>query len=221
MTQVGGLGPGHRPDEAARTAMERSNVYGFLAAVYRSEPTAALLGRMKSPDFLDALGAAGVALEQDLLGLPEAELLEKLAVEYTRLFIGPGSHIPPYSSVHLGGEGASLWGASTAWVKRFIEAAGFEYRPDYHDLPDHVSVALEFMQEITAREACALDEPDADEAGRLLSIEEEFVREHLAAWLPGFCDNVVDQARLPFYGEMAKLTKAFVESELESTTPLS
>ena len=201
--------------------MERSSLYGFLAALYRSEPTAVLLGRMKTPDFLEALGAAGVALEHDLLDLPEAELLEKLAVEYTRLFIGPGSHIPPYSSVHLGGEGASLWGASTAWVKRFIEAAGFEYRPDYHDLPDHVSVALEFMQEITAREARALDEPDADEAGRLRTIEEEFVRKHLAAWLPGFCNNVMSHARLPFYGEMAKLTKAFVESELETATPLS
>ncbi len=201
----------------AGTAMERSSLYGFLAAVYRTEPTAELLGWIRDPDFLDLLADTGVDLGTSFADHAENELIELLAVEYTRLFIGPGDHVPPYAAVHLGGEGASLWGRPTVWVKRYIEAAGFEYRPDYHDLPDHISAELEFMREITAREAAALEKRDPAEAGQLRAVGSEFVAGHLSLWIPKFCDLVIDRAELPFYRGMAALTKDFIESERANT----
>ncbi|MEE9196090.1 MAG: molecular chaperone TorD family protein [Alphaproteobacteria bacterium] len=202
------------PKTQAGTAMERSNLYGFLAAVFREEPTAALLREIREPAVQKALKAAGVDLDVGLDGRSEEDLLEGLAVEYTRLFIGPGRHIPPYAAVHLGGEGASLWGPETTWFKGFIEDAGFNYRPDYHDLPDHVSVELEFMREITAREARALAEEDEGRAKKLRRIEREFLGKHLALWILEFCRKVAAEAELPFYREVAVLSKGFVESEL-------
>lgn len=193
--------------------MERSNLYGFLASVYREEPTRALLRHIKEPGFRAALAEAGVTLGDDLLDRPEDELLEDLAVEFTRLFIGPGPHVPPNSAVHMEGEGGLLWGPSTSRVKRFIEDTGFEYRSDYRELPDHISVELEFMQELTAREAEALGKDDEDTLLALRHTQKEFVTKHMALWVPVFCDKVMQKADLSFFRDMARLTKEFIGSE--------
>jgi len=108
------------------------------------------------------LKAAGVDMESIFGGKPDGELINELAVEYARLFIGPGHHIAPYATLYFGDMGASLWGPVTSWVKGFIEEAGFDYKPDFHDLPDHVSVELEFMQEITSRLAQARENGNDD-----------------------------------------------------------
>ncbi len=203
------------PHEMARSARERSHLYGLLAAVYRQEPSAALLRRIREPRFSEALAGAGVRLDKDFLERPEDELLLDLAVEYTRLFIGPGRHVSPHESVHRNGGGGSLWGEATAEVLSFIEACGFRYKSAYHGIPDHIGVEMEFMKEIVAREARAWRREDYRAVARFLRIEEEFIDQHLARWVPAFCQKVIEGADLPFYGEIAKLTVDFLESEKE------
>ncbi len=193
--------------------MERSNLYGFLATVFRAEVTPSLLEKIKGAEFQGALAAAGAVLDGDLLGRPQEELLEDLSVEYARLFLGPGKHVSPYASVHLGGEDGTLWGATTAAVKRFIESTGFEFRSDYRGLPDHVSVELEFMEMLASEEAKAWQSGDRDVASRALEVQGEFLDRHLAPWLPAFRGEVVDNAALSFYREMVRLMADFVESE--------
>ncbi|GBE05880.1 hypothetical protein BMS3Abin10_01521 [bacterium BMS3Abin10] len=46
-------------------------------------------------------------------------------------------------------------------------------------------------------------------------MEKKFIEEHLLKWIPIFCDKVITWAELPFYREMAKLTKFFIEFENE------
>jgi len=198
---------------AARRATERSNLYGFLAAVYREEPTPEFLRRLRDPPFLRALAAAGVALDQDLLSLPEEELVSELALEYTRLFLGPGKHVSPYASVHLPAGGGSLYGASTTAVKRFIESTGAQYRPEYRGLPDHISVELEFMQQVALAEAEAWDSHDREQAKKCMSTEKEFIDTHLAGWVPVFCEKVCQRAELSFYRQMAQMTQEFLRTE--------
>ncbi len=198
---------------AARRATERSNLYGFLAAVYREEPTPEFLRHLRDPPFRQALAAAGVALDQNLLSLPEEELVSELALEYTRLFLGPGKHVSPYASVHLPAGGGSLYGAPTAAVKRFIESTGARYRLDYRGLPDHISVELEFMQVVVLTEAEAWGSQDHKQARKCLSIEKEFIDTHLAGWVPIFREKVCQQAELSFYCQMAKMTQEFLRME--------
>lgn len=198
------------PEKAARKAEERSNIYGFLAGVYREEPTPSLLREIRGIRFREALSEAGVALGKDFLERPEQELLLDLAVEYTRLFIGPGKHVSPHESAQM--EGA-LWGRATSEVVRFIEGSGFRYKPVYRGIPDHISVELEFMQEVTRAEAKARERGDDGTVTSCLRIEKEFIDQHLARWVPRFCEKVVAEAELPFYREMAKLAHGFIESE--------
>ena len=81
-------------------AGHRSNIYGLLAAIYRREMTSDLLKQIKNPSMLGVLSNLGIELNNGFFKKPEKELLEDLAVEYARLFIGPGKHISPHESVH-------------------------------------------------------------------------------------------------------------------------
>jgi TorA maturation chaperone TorD len=196
-------------------ARQRSNIYGLLASVYRQEVNADLLHQVKDPQFLGVLSDLGIQLRSDFLQKPEEDMLDDLAVEYAGLFLGPGGHISPHESVHhQRGDGSGLlWGESTAEVKRFIESTGLSYDSEYKGLPDHISVELEFMQQLTLREEQAWKDEDEDGALECLKTEKKFIEEHLVRWVPAFCDKVIKEAELPFYREMAALTKNFIEFE--------
>jgi TorA maturation chaperone TorD len=199
-------------------ARQRSNIYGLLASVYRQEVTADLLHQVKDPQFLGVLSDLGIQLSSDFLQRPEEELLDELAVEYAGLFLGPGGHISPHESVHHqrdDGQGGLLWGESTAEVKKFIESTGLSYNSEYSGLPDHISVELEFMQQLTLREEQAWGEEDEDGALDCLKFEKKFIEDHLIHWIPIFCEKVIEVAELPFYREVAALTKNFIEFEKE------
>jgi len=205
-----------KKQERKAVAGQRSNVYGFLATVYRQEVTSDLLCRIKDPQFLGVLSGLGVELASNFFEGPEKELLEDLAVEYAGLFLGPGEHISPHESVHYEGESAQsgqLWGEATVAVKKFIEFAGLSYESEYKGLPDHISVEFEFMRQVTRREEQAWGEEDEEGAIYCLKIQKKFIEEHLVRWIPRFCEKIIRVAELPFYREMAALTRNFIEFE--------
>ena len=197
-------------------AGHRSSIYGFLAAVYRQELTSELLQQMKAHRFQEVLSNLGVKLNNGFFQNSEKELLENLAIEYTRLFVGPGKHISPYESVHHQKEGVQsgqLWGELTGQVKSIIESSGLEYKSEYTGMPDHISVELEFMQHVVQHEAQAWEADDEETALLCLKKEKKFVDEHLLGWIPDFCEKVIEAAEMPFYREMARLTRSFIEFE--------
>ena len=205
----------HDHNAAAR---HRSDIYGLLATIYGQEITSDLLQQIKTPQFLGALSVLEVEGIDGLMQKPEAELLEDLAVEYTRLFLGPGKHISPHESVHHqreDGQWGKLWGASTVEVKKFIEATGLSYTDDYKGMPDHISVVFEFMQQLILAEEQAWMDEDAGKAASCRKVEKKFIEEHLIRWVPAFCEMVIQEAELPFYQAAAALTRSFIEFEME------
>lgn len=196
----------------ARTAIEVSNLYGFLAAVFREEVSEHFLAQLRSSELRDTLTEAGITLDDHLLRGPDQEVLQDLAVEFAALFLGPGEHISPHESVHLP-QGGSLWGPETVTVRKFVNALGFKYADEFSGMPDHISVELELMAELTRRESVAWEQGDTDEAANSLAYQCQFMADHLAKWVPKFCDEVMKIAGLSFYRDMARLTVDFLESE--------
>lgn len=203
------------PDDLARTAMEVSHLHGFLAAVFREEVSPGFLRRLRSPEVRKALTAVGVPLDTEFLTADEALLLERLAVEYAALFLGPGDHISPHESVHVEGGSGRLWGDETVGARSYIEAAGFRYQAHYRGIPDHISVELDFMSEVARRESEAWAAWDPAAAGNCLEYEQEFMDDHLSVWVPRFCAKVVEAGDMSFYRDMAQLTAAFMAGEAE------
>ena len=141
-----------------------------------------------------------------------------MAFEFTRLFIGPGPHISAHESIFVEADHgvAGLWGEQTVAVKKFIETTGLNYDSKFTGIPDHVSVELEFMRNLTTWEADMWGEEDNKNAEYCLSVQRMFLEEHLLRWLPRFCDAVMAKAEMPFYRAMAELTKQYVEVERQS-----
>jgi len=198
----------------AETAVARSHIYGLLAMIFRAEPTEALLQIWKNHQVYVVFSELGITLGKEFYQKSEKALVEELAVEYARLFLGPSEPISPHESVHKevdGGDWGALWGQETVKVKRFIESAGLEYTPDYTGIPDHISVELEFLQKLSLRESAAWAEGDTEGALYGLKMEKMFIQDHLFKWVPLFCDKIIAKANMPFYREMAKVTKGFLE----------
>lgn len=201
------------PVSMARKSTQRSQLYGFLATVYRKEPTVQFLRDLKSLEVAVALRDAGVELDNEFFYTPETDLLSNLAVEYTRLFVGPGKHIPPCESVHVPG-GDQLWGEAAVAVQRFISQTGIELKQDYTDHPDHISVELEFMQQLSAAEAEAWAADNRDEAQKCRGIEAEFLTKHLSTWASRFCERVIAETQVGYFREMAELTRDFIATDV-------
>ncbi len=200
-------------------ADQRINIYGFLGGIYRQELLPVLLSQIRTPQFRGVLSDLGANLGDEFFSLKDEDIIEDLAVEYTRLFMGPGKHIPPYESIHHernDGDWGRLWGASTVEVQKFIETAGLKYKDDFKELPDHICVELEFMQKVIKKERDAWENGDGDRALYCLKMEKMFIDDHLIKWVPRFCSKVVSEAELPFYREMAKITGNFIEFEKEN-----
>lgn len=202
--------------QRAETAAQRSRVYGLLAAVYRREINAEMLALLREPRFAGLMGEVGFGWGRVLSEGSAEDVLEDLAVEYTRLFLGPGKHISPHESVQrTEGEGLKgrLWGDATVQVKRFIESAGFQYDEGYKGLPDHISVELEFMEALTRREEEAWAEGDEKAAAFCRGLQRKFLSDHVLRWVPQFCAKVCDTAESAFYRDLAAWTQRFMDFE--------
>lgn len=204
--------------ELAESANYRSNIYGLLAAVFRQEPGVALIRKLRAPPLWGVFSDLGVDLGELFFTTPESQLVEILAQEFTRLFIGPSSHISAHESIFADMDNgvSALWGESTVAVKSFIEATGLDYNPEFNGVPDHVSVELEFMQRMAEWEADKWRQQDRENAEYCLEVQGMFFEQHLSIWLPQFCDVVIKQADIRFYAGVAELTKNFLEFEQDS-----
>lgn len=197
------------PMTCADTAEKRSSIYGLLALLYLQEPGGELISVLNKQDMQTALKNAGLDLENYLQRNGAGGSQKELEIEYARLFIGPGKHIPPYESVWRETYGL-LWGKATGEVKEFIESLGLTPHHAWTGLPDHVGVELELMERLTAREKEAWEMKDGATALVCLEKQKEFMEDHIIQWVPGFCRKVEEESRVVFYQHVALLTRKFI-----------
>jgi len=210
-------------NDMVKMATARANVYGLLANVFREEPSEALLSKLEEPEFSGALHALNLSLDEVFERTSRAQLVEDLALEFTRLFIGPGSNLSPHESMHVEarfGEQNSFWGAQTVAVKKFMEAAGLKIDDSFGGMPDHLSAEFEFMQRLLLKEAQAWANEDHELGANILRIEKRFYEEHLSQWVSKFCDKVIDATEHPFYKQFCEVTKGFIDFEIEALQDL-
>ncbi len=208
-----------RPEDGSSTGREypddvRGALYGVLARLYDRELT---------PEFAAELHRIGFfrMLAEVNSGFKEAESIpsldyELLSTEFARLFIGPGSHVPLYASVHREDDDRSgeLWGSTTGEVKRFMEHYGLKLtRPGI--IPDHISVLFEFMERlILARRETSKNEnlEGCQEADK---IQRQFFNTYVASWVERFFERAGQMKPQTFYASVLLLTKQFIEHEKE------
>jgi putative dimethyl sulfoxide reductase chaperone len=199
--------PGYDPDEGTA----RADLLRFLAACYY-EPAPEFAEARLFESMRIAASKVDPALAERACALGEAfaaDELQTLLVDYTRLFIGPVQPLArPYGSCWLGGEPLLMQGSTLA-VLELYRQGGFDLDPEFHELPDHVAVELEFLYALTWRLEQARHAGDAGALAEIEALRARFVDEHIAAWV-GFTEAVGRGAQTAFYRELAAMTRACV-----------
>ena len=139
--------------------------------------------------------------------LPESSTPKDLKRAYTRLFLGPGRPIAhPYESVYVEGQ---LLGEAAVQVAESYAEAGLRLSMSECELPDHISLELAFMAYLAAQE-----EEDPATADLWRQFQHNFLFEHLAHWLPQFCEKVEKSNAHLFYCNAVRAAKELVEQDM-------
>ena len=192
----------------------RKDIYKGLSSCY-TIPDAGLEGQLKELErHLAFLGsnafAPAVLLRKELR---YSENLEKMKVEFARLFIGPyWLAAPPYGSIYLEGK-RKIMGDSSIDVRRRYLDCGLDISDDFKDAPDHIAAELEFMHYLVTREINAIFSEQADEGAECLYRQKEFLNDHLGAWIDAFSRNLEVASDCEFYLHLARATRVFIAED--------
>lgn len=203
-------------DTEVRHALAREDLCRLLAACYyEPEPAFAEEG------LFDNLLAA--AQQVDEAFVPHAQALGEtfrstepqiLLLDYTRLFLGPMDILAkPYGSVWLTAD-KTLMGETSMAVLGLYEEGGFELDEEFRELPDHIAAELEFLYLLIFRENELRRTGATGQLGGLSDLKRRFLGEHLGQWVRPFTAAMTNNAKSPFYRNLAALTELVVAAEL-------
>ncbi len=145
--------------------------------------------------------------------VPPLAELELLQIDFASLFVGPYKLLaPPYGSVYL--EDGKLIGDSTMDVKRWYEKEGLDIV--IKDAPDHITMELEFMYYLITKQIEAIKDSNPQDVQSYVQKQSSFLQVHLARWLPGFAENVQQNAQAEFYVQLSAETNNFVQKDMKS-----
>ena len=202
-------------NENQSAAGSREDAYRLLAACYYP-PTSALLDENccdALAALLSVLSPEAAAHATEAARISAGQSLETLAVEHARLFLGPFQLVaPPYGSYYLE-EKKTVMGDSTAAAAAFYQSCGLHLADDFHELPDHIAVELEFLSYLAFAQRQVEEKGYNDGTNRLAGLQQEFLGKFLMPWLEPFTAAVINDGEAPFYQAIARCTAAFVKDD--------
>jgi TorA maturation chaperone TorD len=206
--------------ESCSNTATREDVYRLLAACFYP-PSKELIEEKCCATLAGLLASVApdaVQYASDAVAACSESSLDSLAVEHARLFIGPFQLVaPPYGSIYID-DAKTVMGDSTARVAAFYHNCGLQLAEDFHELPDHFAVELEFMSFLAFKQREAESSSNTEEATRIESLQLEFVGQFLMPWLEPFSSAIITDAEAPFYQAIARCTAAFINADFASLT---
>jgi DMSO reductase family type II enzyme chaperone len=207
------IDPSRNP--AALHAANRSLLYVLLADGFRF-PSLEFHDIVQSGAYRDHLHVLAerlpypLAIAADGLGTSSGYL--DLQAEYIRLFdVGPKGRPPCtlYEGEYRGGARMQVMEE----LVRFYEHFGLSLSSERRELPDHLTVELEFLHYLTFKEAAALER--GQDAGAYRRAEIDFLARHPARCLSVVRAKVAEQHAEPPFAALTSAAEAFVHADLD------
>lgn len=213
-------------NELSELMMNRAQMYGMLARLYRVEVDLSILRELQSMRFPAATGNAkadeGYHLLFDYLKGAWEDSITELAIDYVRTFIGHGvngySAAYPFESVYTS-ERRLLMQEARAEVLATLREHNLK-RDRWTEGEDHIAIELEFMQRLSLETADLLVSGDEDGAIANITTMRTFAEDHLLNWLPFFVSDMRKYSKTMFYQGLAQLTMGYVEDDFALLTEL-
>lgn len=203
-------------DSDVKRIAARADLCRLLAACYYQP----------GPEFteervFDSMRTAASELDEGLATLAQslgdafdAQPLDELQIDYTRLFLNPaGPLAAPYESSWLAGKDPMVFDEVIQSVLDSYRAGGYEVDEDFRDLPDHIAAELEFLYTLVFREARAAASGNDEQRAEAVGLRRRFVEQHLGRWIGPFAAALRDGGSTPLYRALGDLTERVVEAE--------
>ena len=206
-----------RKEQAAAHHFARSAAYRLLcqATMYPSEDVIAAL---REDDLPQAQAAADIL--DETFSAPLAafakELQNSTPDDLQRAHGHIFSHLlsldcPPCETVYTAREIFEET-AQLSDIAGFFRAFGMELAE--RERPDHITVELEFMHLLTAKEAVAQLHHGPDKARLCRVVQRKFVQDHLGRWGRRFAQQLAGRAPEGLFSATAALLDAFLADEI-------
>ncbi|HTO50669.1 MAG TPA: molecular chaperone TorD family protein [Burkholderiales bacterium] len=189
------------PEDAAR-----ANFYALLARLWHSGPDPALLGAIADADEIVAEGPEARLAEawRQLKAAAAATDAETARAEHEALFVGTGkAPVTPYASHYL---------VETARERVLIALRddlvelGLKRDQASHEPEDHFAALCEVMRHLVA----------AGSSDAALQRQKKFFTRYIQRAYNLVTDEVMASTKTSFYGNVARFTKAFCDTEAAS-----
>lgn len=133
-------------------------------------------------------------------------------VEYLRVFSAgmSGAVKPPLGHSYNIDPVRGDVGETLLDLARLYDEIRLEPTGAMSDALDHVSMELEIMSVLCAREAVVRTEGDDRRLGATLSSQVAFLDRHLSTWLPQFVNQITRMDSIPFYTALGPAVASFV-----------
>jgi TorA maturation chaperone TorD len=215
--------------EIARINAIRASVYLFLSRAFKTEVSSGSLQNIiaaapeirlltQSQDIAEL--TEGNRLLERFVQKVEAlsdegkeNLIAEMRVEFATLFMGIGA-----DTVHLV-ESAYYEEKHLRYEKPIhdVQAAylslGFTKDADFSEPDDHCAIEFEFMATMCRWTAQLISGNEIENALAYLTLQKEFIRDHVGRWVPELCERLRHRAKSDFYRSIAHLTSGFVAVE--------
>ncbi len=192
----------------------RSELYGLLADAW-AFPEREFHTRVESGFFRDQVEELVSQLpyrlpdSAALAGLSDTGEYLDFQGEYMRLF-DVGTVRPPCPL--YGGEWGMTRKRTMEETLRFYRYFGMKVDEDARELPDHVTVELEFLQVLAFEEGMA--RATGQNEGPFLRAQRDFIERHPGKWWPLLQKKLAPQSPSRFYEALTALTGAFLAADL-------
>lgn len=204
-----------------QNALARSAVYEFLSLAFLYPKARALTNLVQGAQ---QLGQTNSEMGNTELKAILDKLADQLAIiddrgfeeEYIQVFGHTISNdCPPYEGEY-GHPNVFQKSGALSDLSSFYAAFGVKPNPELKDRVDHISVEMEFMQLLTAKEAYAdLQGHGEDKVLLCREAQAAFLTNHLANWVEAFAHRLAAKAGGDgIYGPLAHLLKFHMEREL-------
>ena len=211
---------------------DRFDNYGILSRLFRVEIDEETLKELCDSPQLPVTGNGSFdegysSIREYLNSIDDLDkALSDLAVDYAYTFIGYGIdpnsqeaagssllHAAyPYESVYVTGE-KILSGEINDEITTLFSSFGFHPSKYRIMANSHIACELEFLQYLVGQEVSNFRNGSAGEIESLRSAEMSFIDNHLLNWIDGLRDAINQRGQTAFYGNLAAMTKGWLEQD--------
>ena len=190
--------------------------FSFLSRVYLNFPDLGFIQKLVDDDLFStwpltpssSSASTGLGYLQNFCSQWNPQHMEKLKLDYNRLFVGLGKTLaPPYESVYLGKE-HTLFEARTLEVREFYRRFDIHPNPTHKIPDDHIGLELSFCASLCQKytDAFASNKRQSSHLADSRQGLEQFLTQHLLVWINPFISDVIDNSGTLYYRGVACLT---------------